>query len=140
MGKSLERKATPSAAKGTLPLPGNVEIYVDDADDHIKMIDEAGSETDLTATAESTITGDVTYSEAADLIFGTTTGTKIGTASGQKIGFFGVTPVVKAAALTAVDSATVDGTYGSEEQGVLSNVRVRIGELSNIVKNLGISN
>lgn len=33
------------------------------------------------------------------------------------------------AALTAVVSSTVDGTYGTEEQNVLNNVRTRVGEI-----------
>jgi len=71
---------------------------------------------------------DITLADGVDLITDTANGSNIGTASGQKIGFYGVTPVVKGAALTAIDTATIDATYGSEEQGVLSNIRVRLNE------------
>ena len=55
---AIERKSTPSAAKGTLPLPGNVEVYIDSSDDHLKMIDENANVTDITGTAESGLGGD----------------------------------------------------------------------------------
>lgn len=48
---------------------------------------------------------------------------------GTALGVFGTTPVAKAAALTAADASTVDGTYGAEEAAVLANVRTRLNEL-----------
>lgn len=41
-------------------------------------------------------------------------------------------------ALTAKDGATVDGTYGSEEEGVIKNNRTRIEEIETALKNLGV--
>ena len=41
-----------------------------------------------------------------------------------------------ASVLTAADAATVDVTYGSEEQGVIINNRTRVAELETIVLNL----
>lgn len=37
--------------------------------------------------------------------------------------------LAKQAALTAEDTQTVDGTYGSEEADVIENLRTRVGEL-----------
>lgn len=45
----------------------------------------------------TSLTGDMTISDATDIILNTTTGTKIGTATGQKIGFWNATPVVQQA-------------------------------------------
>lgn len=83
--------------------------------------------------------GDATAVDGMDIALGTTTGTKIGTAAAQKLGFFGADPVVQADALTAEDGGTVDGTYGAEEQGVLSNAVTRIGEIETILVNLGLA-
>ena len=41
-------------------------------------------------------------------------------------------------ALTAADAATIDGTFGSEEEGVVNNERTRIIEIETILKGLGI--
>lgn len=40
--------------------------------------------------------------------------------------------------LTAQDSATVDATYGSEEEGVIKNNRTRISEIETALINLGV--
>ena len=133
------RMTDPTAAKGTLPPEGVEAFFIDTADSHWKVVDSAGTVTDLTQTAETTFSADITFDDGIDIAVNTSTGTKIGTASTQKLGFFGATPVVQASALTAADGATVDGTYGAQEQGVISNIRVRVGELSNIIKNLGFS-
>ncbi len=44
----------------------------------------------------------------------------------------------KEAALTAEDGATVDGTYGTEEQGVINNLRTRMGELETALQAIGL--
>ena len=64
-------------------------------------------------------------------------GAKIGN-SASKIGFFGVTPVVKPAALTAADAGTVDATYGAPEAAVLANVRTRLNEIESALQDLGL--
>jgi len=43
-----------------------------------------------------------------------------------------------ATALTAANAATIDGTYGAEEQGVLGNVRTRVGEIEAALVAAGI--
>lgn len=74
-----------------------------------------------------------------DVLIGTINATQILIGkSSNKVGFYGETPVVQASALTAKDTATVDGTYGSEEQGVIDNNRTRIEEIETILTNLGI--
>jgi hypothetical protein len=40
--------------------------------------------------------------------------------------------------LTAVDGATVDATYGAQEQGVINNTRTRVTEIENALRNVGI--
>jgi hypothetical protein len=81
---------------------------------------------------------DLTIADATNIILNATTGTQIGTATTQKLGFYGATPVVQPTALTAEDSATVDATYGSEESGVLTNVRTRVGEIETKLQALGL--
>lgn len=39
--------------------------------------------------------------------------------------------------LTAKDAATVDGTYGSEESGVINNLRVRQEEIEQALQAIG---
>jgi hypothetical protein len=39
------------------------------------------------------------------------------------------TTIQSQGSITAVDEATVDGTYGSEESGVINNIRTRQGEI-----------
>lgn len=58
--------------------------------------------------------------------------------SGDKVGFFATDPVVKALALTAEDAIVIDATYDSVEQGVLNNVRTRLGELESRIQAYGL--
>jgi hypothetical protein len=82
--------------------------------------------------------GQITLNDAANIVFNSTTGTKIGTATTQKLGFYNATPIVQPTALTAADAATVDATYGSEESGVINNLRTRIDELETKLQALGL--
>lgn len=41
-------------------------------------------------------------------------------------------------ALTAEDTATVDSTYGTDEAGVIENLRTRVGELESRLQTLGV--
>lgn len=41
-------------------------------------------------------------------------------------------------ALTPVDGATVDATYGTQEQGVIENTRTRVNEIETALRNVGI--
>jgi hypothetical protein len=58
---------------------------------------------------------------------------------GNTAGLYNVTPVARAAALTAADASTVDTTYGQEESDVINNIRTRVGEIETILTNIGIS-
>lgn len=44
----------------------------------------------------------------------------------------------RAAALTAADAATVDGTYGTEESDVITNNRARIAEIEGVLRENGM--
>ncbi len=59
--------------------------------------------------------------------------------SGTRLAFFGSTKTSQAAALTPAITSSIDGTYGSAENEVLSSCRVRIGELSNMITNYGLT-
>lgn len=72
------------------------------------------------------------------MAIGTTTGSKIGTAANQKIGFWNATPVVQRTTIAAVDSSTVDGTYGAQEQAVLGDLRTKFDDLVTKLKAIGI--
>lgn len=53
--------------------------------------------------------GDITIADGLAVNVGTTSGTKFGTSGGQKIGFWGASPVIRPAAVTApTGGATVD--------------------------------
>ena len=41
-------------------------------------------------------------------------------------------------ALTAEDSTVIDDTYGTDEEGVLNNVRIRVGEIEVILQGLDL--
>lgn len=62
-----------------------------------------------------TITGTMTYSDAANIAVGTTTGTKIATATTQKLGFFNSTPIVQPGATS--DLGTVLSNLGLRAAG-----------------------
>jgi multidrug efflux pump subunit AcrA (membrane-fusion protein) len=44
----------------------------------------------------------------------------------------------KQAALTAADAAAVDATYGSQESGVITNIRTRVGQIEAALQAFGI--
>lgn len=56
------------------------------------------------------------------------------------IGFFATVPVVKAAALTAEDATVINSTYDAIEEGILNNVRTRLGELESRFQTYGLLN
>jgi hypothetical protein len=53
----------------------------------------------------------------------------IGGAATKKVSFHGGTGSVQGAAIAAIDSSTVDGTYGAEEQAVLGDLRTKFNTL-----------
>lgn len=89
-------------------------------------------------TGQIGLQSEIVITEAKNIILGSTTGTKIGTATTQKLGFYNSTPVIKPAALTGIDATTVDATYGTEESGVINNLRTRLNELETKLQNLGL--
>jgi len=56
----------------------------------------------------------------------------------NNVGFFATTPVAQATALTASNASTVDGTYGTEEQNVINNLRTRLDELEDKLQAYGL--
>lgn len=101
------------------------------------------------ATAISpTFSGTVTLSAGCNFVFDTATGSQIGTGSTQKIGFWGATPAVRPAALTAATAAvtaTAGAAYTAAEQTMLNdlktlttNLRTRINELESRNQTIGI--
>lgn len=56
----------------------------------------------------------------------------------SSVGFFGTAPTTKPTALTAADPTVIDSTYGADEEGVLNNVRTRLGELETKLQALGL--
>lgn len=67
----------------------------------------------------------------------TVTGAFEVTGAGE-VGFFGAVAVTQQASLTAPDGATVDGTYGTEEAGVITNLRTRVNELESRLQAYGL--
>jgi hypothetical protein len=69
--------------------------------------------------------------DARNIQVGKDTGTKIGTESAQKLGFYGTTPVVQAAAITAPS--------GGGTSGVDNPARTAIVAILTALKNMGIT-
>jgi len=131
------RLAQPTAAKGTLPPSGQFAFYVDSTTDHFMQIDSDGNTTDLTDQSFST---DFSFAEGVDMQFGTSAGTMIGTASGQLLAFYGATPVNKGDALTAADATALNVSADSVLIGVVSNIRLRLGEIEDRTQDVGLIN
>lgn len=53
------------------------------------------------------------------------------------LGIHGTSPSTQTS-LTAQDGSTIDGTYGTEEEGVIKNNRTRISEIESALKDLGL--
>jgi len=78
-------------------------------------IDSSGQVGMGTAAPSSTlhVNGDITLSDAKNLIFNATTGTKIGTATSQKLSLWGVTPIVQpVGAAQVAPAAYATGAFG----------------------------
>jgi hypothetical protein len=60
---------------------------------------------------QATFAGDISISDAKNIIVGSTTGTKIGTATTQKLGFYNATPIVQPT--TSVGAATFVANTGT---------------------------
>ncbi|MEE9244875.1 MAG: hypothetical protein V3U63_01630, partial [Gemmatimonadota bacterium] len=54
------------------------------------------------------------------------------------LGVGAATPVATQAALTAEDATVIDATYGAPEEGVLNNVRTRLGEIEAALQAFGL--
>lgn len=76
--------------------------------------------------------------EGADIAAGTAAGSRIGTSALQKLGFYGAAPVVRPAALTAPNAASIDSAWDAIEQGVVENLRTRLNELEVRLQSLGL--
>jgi len=105
--------------------------------------------------------GDITLDDGVNIATGTATGTKIGTAPTEKLAFYGETPVVQPAALTAalpsithtapttpdyaIQDLTDSGGFGfkTKDEGntvlaVILNLQTRVGELEAKLQALGL--
>lgn len=60
-------------------------------------------------------------------------------ASSGLLSVFGQTKTSQAAALTAASGSVLSSVYDATEQGEMSNMRVRIGEMSSILKIFGFT-
>lgn len=77
---------------------------------------------------------DIMMQDGRDFIFAKGTGTKIGTETTQKISFYGETPVVQAAAITAPSDAG-----GSYNQSVAQSAVTAINSIRTALQNIGIT-
>lgn len=57
---------------------------------------------------------------------------------GSTAGFYGVAPVARAAAPTAISSATVGATWGTGEQAVVDSTRDALNDVITALRNIGI--
>ena len=83
-------------------------------------------------------TKDVSFEGSGNINTSTVNGLTLATTTAQKLGFWGVTPIVQPAGLTANDPQAIDATYGVPEQEVLGNVRTRLLELETRLKDAGL--
>ena len=84
---------------GSNSVSGESNLFWDATNDRLGIKTSSPAFTlDVNGTAQ--FQGNLTISDAINVILGTTTGTKIGTSTSQKIGFFNSTPVVKPSAVT----------------------------------------
>lgn len=100
-----------SAGTGIALKQGKRAILYGDGTNIVSAIDTTGA---------LDITGDLTLTDAKNLILGTGTGTKIGTATTQKIGFFNATPVAQPSAFTQT-YATADKTMAALTAATLTH-------------------
>jgi len=80
--------------------------------------------------------GDITVSDAENLIFGSTTGTKIGTATTQKLAFWNATPIVQPT--TGVAAATRTGGGGATVTDTDTFDGYTIAQIVKALRNLGV--
>ena len=97
-----------------------------------------GLTTELSADDNATVTGKWTFS-ASPLAMEEAEINGALNHDGSKAGFYGVTPVEKAAKMTAINKGTVDGTYGEAEQKVIENLRTRSEEVEKALTKLGLA-
>ncbi len=91
---------------GRVPFATTNGRLIDDAD-----MTFAVDTLTITKIAATTLTGDLTFADAINIVLNGTTGTKIGTATTQKIGFWNTAPVVQPT--TSGAAATLIGGGGT---------------------------
>jgi hypothetical protein len=84
----------PYAASAT-SLADNANLFWDTANLALVVGTDPGTTARLRVGGDVAINGDVTVSDAKNIILNATTGTKIGTATTQKLGFWNATPVAQ---------------------------------------------
>lgn len=84
----------------------------------------------------ASLNGDLTMSDAKNLIFNTTTGTKIGTATSQKIGFWNATPIVQPT------TAIAASTFVANTSGIVNDTATwdgyTMGQVVKALRNTGL--
>lgn len=83
------------------------------------------------------LTSGILFSAGYNISTDTTTGMQLATGSTQKLGFYGATPVVRPAALTAADASAVNSGDATTD-AVIGNLRTRVNELETNLKALGL--
>ena len=142
---------------------GNLATNNEFALDNVSIVPLTGGG-NLLVNGTTALQGDITISNAKNIILDTATGTKIGTvggASGQKLGIWGATPITQPAALTAsttqitytepgipdyiIQDFTQSAPYGfvtaDEAQTllkVIKNLQTRVDELETKLKAIGL--
>lgn len=81
-------------------------------------------------------TGELTISDAANIVLGTTTGTKVGTGTNQKLGFYNATPIVQPSSYT-VSNVTSDKTFDANNTTIDELADV-LGTLITDLKTIGL--
>lgn len=104
------------------------------------LVETATLSADTVNVTDIALGNDMTIAEAGNLILGTTTGSQLGTTSQQKLSVFGKAPIVKGAALTAINASGITATYNAVEQSIMSNMRVRLNEVESKIQAFGIFN
>lgn len=133
------RVTPPTNLGGTTTITNNYGIYIDDhttLGTTLKYNLYSAGTTALHRIEGSLQVGDLTMTDAKNIILNTSTGTKIATATSQKLGFWNATPIVQpttgvaAATFTANtsgivnDSATFDGYTIGQVVKALRNVGI----------------
>lgn len=102
---SVDTLKTDDSFVVSIPSASNVGITIDAASSQSANLQEWRDNTTANLLVVGP-TGDLTFSDAVNMITGTTTGTEIATSASQKLGFWGVTPVAQQSDWNVLDAYT----------------------------------